>query len=59
MTCSGCWRAVAVGLVVLMVQGCATMRHDRGSGVSLPGGASYPDEATFSEEQVGAILEFA
>jgi hypothetical protein len=42
-----CWRVVAVGLVVLMIQGCATVRHEPGSGFSLPASASFPGEATF------------
>jgi hypothetical protein len=47
MTRRECWRAVVVGLLVLMVQGCATMRHEGGSGFSLLASTSFPSEATF------------
>jgi hypothetical protein len=39
-------RAVAVGLAVLLVQGCATVPHEGDSGFSLPVHASLPGEAT-------------
>ncbi|HEX8438872.1 hypothetical protein [Archangium sp.] len=37
---------MATGLAVLLVQGCATVRHEGGSGFSLPASASFPGEAT-------------
>ena len=37
---------MAVGLVVLLVQGCATVPHEGESALSLPGRASSPDEVT-------------
>jgi len=36
-----------MGLVVLLVQGCATVPHGEGSGFSLPDNPSFPNEATF------------
>jgi hypothetical protein len=42
-----CWRAVAVGLAVLMVQGCATVPYEVGSALSLERQVSSPGEATF------------
>jgi hypothetical protein len=39
------WRVVAVGLVVLMVQGCATVPYEGGSSLSLPGHVSFLGEA--------------
>ena len=39
-------RAVAVGLTALLVQGCATVLHEDGSALSLPGRALSPAEAT-------------
>jgi hypothetical protein len=36
-----------MGLVVLLVQGCATVPHGEGSGFSLPVNAAFPEEATF------------
>ena len=47
MTRRECLRAVVVGLTVLMVQGCATIRHEGGSGFSLLASASFPSKATF------------
>ncbi|PTL82778.1 hypothetical protein [Vitiosangium sp. GDMCC 1.1324] len=46
MTRRACWRAVAVGLAMLMVQGCATTQHENGRGFALPASASFPSEAT-------------
>lgn len=40
------WAGV-LGLVVLMVQGCATTRHESGKGFSLPANASFPGAVTF------------
>jgi hypothetical protein len=38
-------RAMAVGLAVLLVQGCATVPHEGDSGFSLPVHAAFPGEA--------------
>ncbi|HZH75888.1 MAG TPA: hypothetical protein VEY88_07645 [Archangium sp.] len=46
MTRGECWRAVAVGLAVLMVQGCATVPYEGGNSLFLPGHVSSPGEAT-------------
>ncbi len=46
MTRGGWKRAMAVGLAVLLVQGCATVPLEGGSGSSLPGNASIPGGAT-------------
>jgi hypothetical protein len=36
-----------MGLMVLLVQGCATVPYAEGRGFSLPDNASFPNEATF------------
>lgn len=46
MTHSGWSRAVAVGLAMLLVQGCATVPHEGRTGLSLPDSASSPGETT-------------
>ncbi len=46
MTHSGWRQAVAAGLIVLLVQGCATVPHGAGSALSLPSRASSLGEAT-------------
>ncbi len=46
MTRGGCWRAVALGLMVLMVQGCTTVSYEGGRTLSLPGLMSSPGEVT-------------
>jgi hypothetical protein len=46
MTRGECWRAVAVGLAVLMVQGCATVPYEGGSALSVERYVSSPGEAT-------------
>jgi len=46
MTHSGWSRAVAVGLAILLVQGCATVPHEGRTGLSRPDRASFPGEAT-------------
>ena len=38
---------MAMGLMVLLVQGCATVPYAEGRGFSLPDNASFPNEATF------------
>ena len=45
MTCSGYWRAVAVGLAMLVLQGCATIQQERESGFALLGSALFPEES--------------
>ncbi|HYO54623.1 hypothetical protein [Archangium sp.] len=51
-------RAVAVGLAVLLVQGCASVPHEGRSGSSRPGRASSPGEATLvSIQWSGAASE--
>ena len=44
MTRGGRWRAVALGLAVLMVQGCTTVSYEGGHTLSLPGRMSSPGE---------------
>ncbi|MCY1080152.1 hypothetical protein [Archangium lansingense] len=44
-------RTVAVGLAVLLVQGCAGVPHEVRSGFSLPDRASSPGDATFVSTQ--------
>ncbi|HEX5746855.1 MAG TPA: hypothetical protein VFZ09_11480 [Archangium sp.] len=51
MTRRTCGRAVAVGLAVLLAQGCSTVSHTGRSGFSLPERASSPGEATFVSTQ--------
>jgi hypothetical protein len=46
VTHSGWRRAVAMGLAVLLVQGCASVPHEGRSGSALPARAAFPGEAT-------------
>lgn len=54
MTRGTCWRAVAVGLAVLLAQGCATVPHQGRSDDSLLERASSPGEATLVSTQWSA-----
>jgi hypothetical protein len=47
---------VAVGLAVLLVQGCASVPHDDRSGFSLPDRASSPGAATLVSIQRSSVL---